>query len=669
MTFLKTKLLVLGTSFLFLVLSYTANGQDFSLSKSEVIMRKGKTEKIEVTPATAITTEAVTWEGEGDYLSIQKELSGEKVILTLTANKPTDRRILIIKVGTATKPVGYLISPTVRPEDLKLNYDGVSTLTVTQDKEIYIKRKNDATVLIPDGLINTVIEPEGAVTAFFQNNVLTIKGRQPQAGVKIKVLSDNVELTSLTLDVKEGIQGVNRKEISLDQGSADTPLASLGLVLQGKNNTSFPVKDNATCAIDNTAIATVSPNCEKITAIKPGPAYLLINNGNTVIPVKITVVQKKATVKLSAVNSSNLEISFANKSLALQATAFDVSENKMDDQRVLLDWSVSGTGSENMTLDIDNSSNQAVLRAPALPTNSQSIAVKVCLHGSTTECDTINVAVQEHKEVTNFRLLRVRFDMMDDQTAKDLFGKKALDEYFIAKVRLFNAIRRGDEDFGNSILVYSESLQAMVAVDYREAKGEWLSLTQKYATRWFDKDKGITQPDIDLNPNVNNRCERIPQKNFFIPYRPLTFEMVANTQDRRNERSTRSRILLVMNGASSLASIVTSIAVPGPGSDLPLGLDKFRNLAIPSFEKLFPSMNEVQRQNIISMVMKPLEEIPFGSDITRVVFFPKRAMQGVIVSSDKDEDPKKAIRLELRISGIAIADACAEAAVIKKTTP
>lgn len=675
MTFLKLTLIAAALFFLLPTLSETAFGQEFSLSKSEIVFAKGKKEKIEITSSSSLTADLVSWEGDGEYLSIQKNISEDKVILTLTAEKPTDKRILIVKVGTTGKPLGFTILPTILPDDLKLSYNSATALTVTQDKEIQINR--NATTAIPDGLIKTAVEPEGAVTAFFINNVLTIKGVKPQQGVKVRLSSDEVELATLTVDVKEGVQGVSRKEIVLNQGDTDITLASLNLSLLGKNNSNIPVVNNAVCTIDNTAYATVTSNCEKITAVQPGPAYLLINNGDLVTPVKVTVIQKKSSVKLSSVNNPNLEISISNKSLQLKAAVYDVTGKEMDDQRILLDWSKTGAGSEKATLDIDNSTNRATLRYSVLPTKEETIIVKACLHGSVTECDSLNVAVQENKDVTNFRLLRVRFDMMDDQTGKDLFGKKAVDEYFIAKVRLFNAIRKGDDDFGNSILVYSESLQAMTAVDFREGDGEWQSLTEHYArNRWFDKKRAdgtpdpnnITAPDEDYSKNADRRCERIPQRNFFVPYRPLTFEMVANTQDRRNERSKRSRTLLVLNGISTLASIVTSVAVPGPSSDLPLGLDKLRNLAIPGFEKLFPSMNEVQRQNIISMVMKPLEEIPFGSDITRIVFFPKRPMQGVIVSANGD-DPKTATKVELRISGIAIADACAQSAVIKKTTP
>jgi hypothetical protein len=136
--------------------------------------------------------------------------------------------------------------------------------------------------------------------------------------------------------------------------------------------------------------------------------------------------------------------------------------------------------------------------------------------------------------------------------------------------------------------------------------------------------------------------------------------MVANTQDRRSERSVRNRLLLSMNGLATLTSFVTAIAVPGANSDLPLGLDKFKNLLIPGFEKFFPNMNEVQRQNIISMVMRPLEEIPFGSDITRVVYFPKKSIKGVLLNRENGKNT------ELRISAISISDACAEAAIIRK---
>ena len=115
-----------------------------------------------------------------------------------------------------------------------------------------------------------------------------------------------------------------------------------------------------------------------------------------------------------------------------------------------------------------------------------------------------------------------------------------------------------------------------------------------------------------------------------ITYRPLTFEMVVNTVDRRDARSVRSKVFRALDLVGTGTSFVTSVAVPGPSSDLPLGLEKYRNLLIPGLDKLFPSLKEQNRQNIVSQTMKPIEEIPYGSDITRVIFVPKKPFRGLI---------------------------------------
>ena len=106
--------------------------------------------------------------------------------------------------------------------------------------------------------------------------------------------------------------------------------------------------------------------------------------------------------------------------------------------------------------------------------------------------------------------------------------------------------------------------------------------------------------------------------------------MVVNTVDRRDGRSRRTRIFTLLDLIGTSASFVTSVAVPGSSSDLPLGLEKYGNLLLPGLDKLFPSLKEQQRQNIVSQSMKEIEEIPFGSDITRVIFIPKKNIRGWI---------------------------------------
>ncbi|MBK7393673.1 MAG: hypothetical protein IPI64_10300 [Chloracidobacterium sp.] len=115
-----------------------------------------------------------------------------------------------------------------------------------------------------------------------------------------------------------------------------------------------------------------------------------------------------------------------------------------------------------------------------------------------------------------------------------------------------------------------------------------------------------------------------------ITYRPYTFEMMVNTVDRREERTWRSRIFKILKGTAFGASTAIAVAIPGSSSDLPLGIEKFGNVLIPGIEELIPNLKEQHRQNIVSQAMKPIEEIPFGSDITRVIFIPKKSISGLI---------------------------------------
>jgi hypothetical protein len=115
-----------------------------------------------------------------------------------------------------------------------------------------------------------------------------------------------------------------------------------------------------------------------------------------------------------------------------------------------------------------------------------------------------------------------------------------------------------------------------------------------------------------------------------ITYRPLMFEMVVNTVDRREGRSVRSQVFNALELVGIGASFSSAIRFPRPGRDLPIVTDRFTNLLVPGLEKIFPSLKEQHRQNIVSQLMKPIEEVPFGSDITRVLFIPKRGMRGVV---------------------------------------
>ncbi len=120
----------------------------------------------------------------------------------------------------------------------------------------------------------------------------------------------------------------------------------------------------------------------------------------------------------------------------------------------------------------------------------------------------------------------------------------------------------------------------------------------------------------------------------WIPFRPFIYQVVANTHDRRDERSLRSRLFLGANFLASGTSFFTSFLTLKSSNDLPLALEKYQNLLIPTMQRLFPSMREVQRQNIITEILPPLVELPFGSDVSKYVFFPKGEIEGILPEHD-----------------------------------
>lgn len=138
---------------------------------------------------------------------------------------------------------------------------------------------------------------------------------------------------------------------------------------------------------------------------------------------------------------------------------------------------------------------------------------------------------------------------------------------------------------------------------------------------------GVNEGVIEKSP-IEPTCQGV------IKYRPFTFEMMVNTVDRRNERRQRTKIFNILEFVGTSTSFVTSFLVPGAGSDLPLGLEKYRNLFIPGMERIYRDYKELHRQNLVSQTMREIEEIPYGSDITRVIFIPKKDIRGIMRGHD-----------------------------------
>jgi len=128
-----------------------------------------------------------------------------------------------------------------------------------------------------------------------------------------------------------------------------------------------------------------------------------------------------------------------------------------------------------------------------------------------------------------------------------------------------------------------------------------------------------------LPPSVDSQLHYLRHR---FRYRPYTFDMMINSLDPREEHSSRALTFKYLGLAGTLASFMSTIKLlDKSGSYI---TDTYNGLLLPNLAKIFPDMRDTQRQNFVSMVMKPIEEIPFGSDIARVLFFPKQPFRGLV---------------------------------------
>jgi hypothetical protein len=256
--------------------------------------------------------------------------------------------------------------------------------------------------------------------------------------------------------------------------------------------------------------------------------------------------------------------------------------------------------------------------------------------------------------VVAFEPINVQLTIIDDRTVSDLYGSRTALEYYATRIRFNNNIQNKDgEKKATSILAFSDSIEVGVTLQKRLTKealkarerasktsdpNDWVPVSERelfafIAPRALDQDEMVaTYPNRRARYDAEHPDELLPELPVCtggLTYRPHTFEMMVNSVDARSDRSKRTIAFTTLATLGVAASFVTSISPPTGGSVLN-ATDKFSNLLVPSLAKLFPSLKETQRQNIVAHTMRPIEEIPYGSDLSRIIFFPKRTFTGMI---------------------------------------
>ena len=692
------------------------------MQNNRLTMRVNDEEEVAITitdPALGTDIRQVKYPESNDVLRITETATGVKLKalksapllnLTFTLQDRQDIQVTII--------------PRVDKSKIRVASSAdMNAFTANNETVVPIKQnKTSSLALEPiDGidateLVKLVSVAEDVLTVSPNNRQWSMKGLRPVESAVVEVrdkVSDEL-VAKLNFKVQETAQNLQFTDLNVHlkepkPGTAPTPKPLREVFsLRGAAGTDFTPAEavqngNITISASSNPAAFTIVNHEIIPHSAGAGTFTVTSDSKEFRTFYVTVDPVASTITFKPA----LPIVIIGQTLSVIATVLD--KNGQPQFNRSIKW--ESLNSNELAVVADNN-NVAQLVGLTVPASGGPVKVRATVVDDPSVTQEINVFVRGRDQVLGFELLEIRLDLVDEQMARDLFGKKTVDDLYVAKVRLYNNLRTGSgENVGDSILVFSESLEANVSLEKRCAagnnsdecnqnRGRWLPLTQcdisvirgLNQVVAFMTATGRTLPTPSPSPqcllntpfpvptpepvttpapalpnpagtpavtttasfNAKKAPIRTVDPNFPGRYRPYTFEMVANTHDRRDERSLRSRSLLIANSLGSLTSFVTAIAVPGPSSDLPLGLDKFQNLLIPSFEKLFPSLREPQRINLITQTMKPLEEVPYGSDITRVIFFPKKPLKGVLPG------------YLVRFTGVSTYNLSAEAAIIKK---
>jgi hypothetical protein len=114
-----------------------------------------------------------------------------------------------------------------------------------------------------------------------------------------------------------------------------------------------------------------------------------------------------------------------------------------------------------------------------------------------------------------------------------------------------------------------------------------------------------------------------------LRYRPYPYDMVIKSFDPRNDRTGRSMTFRALTFAGAVASFFTGVPNFGATSQFMAVNEKVGSVLVPALAVLWPSLADTQRQNLVDDTMHPIEEIPYGSSLTKMVFLPKYPFQGL----------------------------------------
>jgi hypothetical protein len=111
-------------------------------------------------------------------------------------------------------------------------------------------------------------------------------------------------------------------------------------------------------------------------------------------------------------------------------------------------------------------------------------------------------------------------------------------------------------------------------------------------------------------------------------YYPYNFDLMVGSAAVRDRRNPRAMFFNLLDTAGTFASFLTAVNVFRGSA--PVILDTYSNLLVPGLQRALPDLQETQRQNLLTRTMRPIEQVPYGSTMNKVLFFPRKAFKGYL---------------------------------------
>jgi hypothetical protein len=680
-----------------------AAGQTVTPDTPAFSLKKGESKDIKFTLTGGTTLVATPASGtccSGAVSVRQKSASGNEAILTFTGDASLPQRTpvqLNFTVDGAAPAQSTVTVSVIDPAQFQLSRTTIPS--AVQDKREEIRLTVPGTTIEND---RVKFDGFGSNGAQYANGIITLTPTVTGLfNVNVKVDGVTVGTSAVTVGDAVKLQA-NVSTVTLKQG-APIDLASLGLRLLAKDGVTDLTSTRC-------ATPTIMPLDPGVIADPANPGKFKVNPGlaassTTEFDVSCAGVSTKIKVNVEAAPSRikfepPAATIYLNSPTLIEATIIGADDEPITGDAGRVEWffkddaaaiGVRTKADYAALIDLNESGNRIRVQLRSMPANNKPLYVYArSVYGGVE--GQIMLTPEKTREVTDFTMIKIDLEVMEDKTTKDNFGQELMKNYFVTKATVHNTAQDDKGVFYNSpILVYNQSIEAKALIAYEDPDtGKWITATEEQRIPSIKRttnnnetdlraewtgiltalDKTRTTEFLSIPHRVTDlkKCSIREQIDYMYPIQPMKYETALMSHESRENNSWKHRLLTAMLSLSTLTAVVTNIV--GAGGDWPLGQTQFTNLLVPGFQKYFPDRREIHKDHLVQQLMQPLLEIPFGSQETKYILFPRSPINVSIPlrrwNSTTNKWDVKTIK-RIKIVGLSPSDTCANVAVIKKT--